>query len=327
MARYTSNNIKGACGAFLGLVFFLIAPVGAFADDLLYSAPFPQTGIYSNLVNDVFVSPYCQYFGDTRYGACQYFTSMQFTGIDAYNVSKISVILSEEIGGYEKLSICLTDNNCSGGIVATSEITEIPSIAGTGYTITDDYAETIDFIFDTSSQLSSTTVYYLRFENGVANHVVSPYDNDGNSIPLFSIFGAGQAPFISPTLYFDTIQNNFATSSPAFCAGLTCGITDLSGCFKDAVCWAFVPSTGSIPPWGALGSEISKKPPFGYIGAFNAGLAGVSIDGVTGNFSFMTQNTFDDFDLLFSPLRDGLAWLLWFCGLAWLYNRIKNITV
>jgi len=108
------------------------------------------------------------------------------------------------------------------------------------------------------------------------------------------------------------------------CNTAQCSISDISGCFKKALCWAFIPAMNDLPPWQSIGDKIGKKPPFGYISALNSGLQGLNADGSPA-FTLMDSATRDDFAPIFDPIRDGLLWILWLACAVWLYNRSKQI--
>jgi len=110
------------------------------------------------------------------------------------------------------------------------------------------------------------------------------------------------------------------------CNGLTCSISDPTGCIKQGLCWAFIPQTSQMPNWGLLSGAVGKKPPFGYIAAMNSGLSGITGNGSPA-YTLMDQTTKDDFSPVFGPIRAALAWIFFFAGAIWLYNRSKHIQV
>jgi hypothetical protein len=110
------------------------------------------------------------------------------------------------------------------------------------------------------------------------------------------------------------------------CNASTCAISDITGCTKIAMCWAFVPLSDSMPDWMGLYSTIGKKPPYGYISVLTSGLAGLDSTS-TSSLIIMSSTTVSRFSGVFSPIRAGMATLLWLVGCVWLLNRVKNIQV
>jgi hypothetical protein len=131
---------------------------------------------------------------------------------------------------------------------------------------------------------------------------------------------------VNVTLPTFTSNNGFTTTTPAVCATSVCSISDLSGCIKEGICWAFVPPTGSTPDWNDLKIAVQNKPPFGYVSALTAGIAGINASD-TPAYVIMSSQTKTDFSGLFDPIRNAITVIIYFAGLVWLYIRAKNLTV
>ena len=374
MIDYTTNKLKGACGAILGLVFFLIAPFGAFASGtetggviIGHTLSFvPQGGITSG--DDVGF-----YSGATYSGASLVTCSpISYYGGVSNGVVSVDLDLFKLLFSYTGTSLyvatfpyvypssnCVRDvnnelfihtlfdgstftmatppqnaisiNNPYDGYITTATTTSV-DISWTAST-TDDYILTVispvgDCNPVESLQSSTIKTGSMSFTCPV----------DSTPTPLQAFLATVDFPLLESnkvTVYKQAYVDAFGyPATTTFdvmavdgCKNATCSIMDISGCFKTAMCWAFVPPAGSVPPWNTLGEKVGKKPPFGYIKAFNAGLSGVTITGATNEYNLMTTQTKNDFGGIFNPLRLGLGWVFWFMGLAWLYNRAKNIQV
>lgn len=126
--------------------------------------------------------------------------------------------------------------------------------------------------------------------------------------PLGEIFGFD-------TTNFDDIQGLATT---------TCGITNLTGCFQNALVFAFYPSQSALQNFGNLIDEIETKPPFGYFTILTSSIE--DLDGsTTPAFILATENNI--YTNIFNPIRTGVTWLLWFVFGIWLYKRLTNIKI
>lgn len=107
-------------------------------------------------------------------------------------------------------------------------------------------------------------------------------------------------------------------------ATTTCSISNLSGCFQNALIFTFYPSPESLARFGTLQQELSTKPPFAYIGMLTD-----AMKNLTGNATpiFVLASEGNVTTNIFDPLKTGMTWLLWFVWGFWLYNRVKKMEI
>lgn len=102
----------------------------------------------------------------------------------------------------------------------------------------------------------------------------------------------------------------------------TCGITNLSGCFQNALVFAFVPDVDSFDKFISLKDDLIDKPPFGYFALLADGLSNITS---TSSPAFTLASEENITTNIFDPIKDGLTWLLWFAFGIWLYKRVKSM--
>jgi hypothetical protein len=107
-------------------------------------------------------------------------------------------------------------------------------------------------------------------------------------------------------------------------ATTTCSITNLSGCFQNALIFAFVPSVDSFDKFIELKDLVIKKPPFGYFALLVGGLTGIN---ATSSPAFTLASEDNITTNIFDPIKTGLTWLLWFAFGIWLYRRVKEMAL
>jgi hypothetical protein len=108
---------------------------------------------------------------------------------------------------------------------------------------------------------------------------------------------------------------------------------DSGNWFYDAVCAAvgylFYPSDEQQESlgdtYGFLTSSISSKPPLGYFDAITIALD--NINGGTSTISLMSASNTAAFSGVFTPLKTGLTWILWFLFGFWIFHRIRLMTI
>lgn len=134
------------------------------------------------------------------------------------------------------------------------------------------------------------------------------FGSSTNAITFEQIYGA------STSNPFDVSQ--VSTSS-------ACSITDLTGCFKNALVWSLYPNMSVISAEiQNLKGAIQNKPPFGYFKILQDNMNNLNASG-TAVFNILVPYVIQV--NIFTPLRTGLTAILWFVGGVWLYNRIKHI--
>ncbi len=107
-------------------------------------------------------------------------------------------------------------------------------------------------------------------------------------------------------------------------ATTTCSITNLSGCFQNALVFAFVPAESSFDRFITLKDQLVNKPPFGYFALLASGLSGLNSTS-TPAFALATEDNI--VTTIFDPIKTGLSWLLWVFFGVWLYKRVIAIAL
>jgi hypothetical protein len=121
------------------------------------------------------------------------------------------------------------------------------------------------------------------------------------------------------------IDSTTAPNSTSTDQVITCDETD--GLFANSLCnlgvYLFQPEAGAFDNYKGLWETISKKPPFGYFtaiqGSFNSLNASTS--------AYTIEDTTAINGSIFTPLKNGVAFLLWFAFGMWIFNRFRHITL
>lgn len=125
------------------------------------------------------------------------------------------------------------------------------------------------------------------------------------------------SPFSSPVSF--NVVSDPTTGSTGY---TTCSITDLAGCFQNALVYLFYPSSASLNQFNGLYNEFVDKPPFGYIVAIQNALKGIN-DTSTSIFTLQSMPILNTY--IFNPIYIALEWVLWVAFAFVLYHRLKNI--
>lgn len=142
------------------------------------------------------------------------------------------------------------------------------------------------------------------------------FTRPGFFIDEYSILHAGSNYFWAGRFTIDsTVQDIYE-------AYTTCSITDLAGCFQNAIVFLFYPSASSLNDFSNLYDAVKNKPPFGYISAVQTALQGIN-DTETGVFTLETMPILDTY--IFTPMRTALIWIMWLAFIFMFYHRLKNI--
>jgi hypothetical protein len=132
--------------------------------------------------------------------------------------------------------------------------------------------------------------------------------------------------YTAPTRYTGTPVGGVAPTSTSTDLNITCD--DTSGLFQSSLCnlavYLFKPSDDIFNNFANLWITISAKPPLGYfMQSKNA------VDSI--NTSTSSAFTFEDVSALnttvFTPLKNGVALLLWFSFGMFIFNRFRHIQI
>jgi hypothetical protein len=103
-----------------------------------------------------------------------------------------------------------------------------------------------------------------------------------------------------------------------------CSITSLTGCFKNALIWAFYPTKDGVEQYYSFISLIENKAPIGYFFMARDSIQGLNKDGTPStNITIPYSIKY----YIFSPFDIGIAGILWFFFLFNFYKRLKFITI
>jgi hypothetical protein len=112
-----------------------------------------------------------------------------------------------------------------------------------------------------------------------------------------------------------------STTSRNGLATTTCSVTQIGGCFQNALAFLFYPSPDVLGQFQFLWQIVKAKPPFGYVTQTISALGTLNASSTPA----FTIPTLPLMDQIFTPLRTALAGLLWLLfGIAF-YHRLKHI--
>lgn len=232
-------------------------------------------------------------------------------------------------------------------ILASSTITTTYSNSNADYTniqykMYDNFTNTTKIIYvpvSISTTLSTSTLTNFcsasnfNCNNGDTYQLSARFSNSDGSI-LSSYF-----PTYYYLAYIAYIPTPTATTSviiigTGFDTGTTtidvntmytdCGLTNLGGCFQNALVWAFVPSSGAISNYYTFTSSMNTKAPMGYFQVVKNNLNNLNS---TSSPAFVVVIPEHIKQYFFSPFDLGIAGILWFFFAINFYKRLKHITV
>jgi hypothetical protein len=102
-----------------------------------------------------------------------------------------------------------------------------------------------------------------------------------------------------------------------------CGISNLGGCFTNALSFTFAPNPGTFDRFTGLYTEIENKPPFGYVTKIKNALAGVGASTTPafdfGNIPFIAT--------IFEPFKLLMITGLWIIYALFLMGRLDKLDI
>ena len=133
--------------------------------------------------------------------------------------------------------------------------------------------------------------------------------------PITFALDNGTFPLIGFQVGSTTSRNGLATT--------TCSITQIGGCFQNALAFLFYPSPNALDGYATIWQNIKNKPPFGYVTITIASLGGFGASS-TPAFSFPVLPLMDT---IFTPLRTGIGALLWLLFGVMFYKRLRHLDI
>ena len=168
----------------------------------------------------------------------------------------------------------------------------------------------------------------------ISGHVYSPGAFLSNSVTGASLSapnsacGAGAT---APWCQFSVESNplgaslgftDFTPSSTMALATSTCSISNITGCFQNAVVWAFFPSQQMLTQVAQGGSAVKNKPPFGYLFVNIAAIQALNASG-TPPIALVAMAPITQY--IFQPADTGIASIIFFVFGVWFFLRVRHI--
>ena len=135
--------------------------------------------------------------------------------------------------------------------------------------------------------------------------------------PYYVLYGGSALnelfPIYSDSVFFSTLSTS------------TCTVFNISGCFQNALLWAFYPPTGVFNGILSLKDLIAKKPPFGYFDSAKDQIAALGTT-TTPAFSLTAVSGINTY--IFGPIDAGLAAIWWaIVGIWFFFHRARHIDI
>lgn len=125
------------------------------------------------------------------------------------------------------------------------------------------------------------------------------------------------SPLTSP-VNFNVVTNPAGGGDTGY---TTCSITDLAGCFQNAIVYLFYPSQTSLSQFTEVMNTIKTKPPIGYISGIITAIGSFDLN-ATPTLTFATFTPLNTY--VFTPFRTGLVWVLWVIFAFLLFKRFQQ---
>jgi len=103
-----------------------------------------------------------------------------------------------------------------------------------------------------------------------------------------------------------------------------CSITDITGCFKNAVVWAFYPSSASLEIYTTFIGLLQQKSPVGYFFVIKNAITGLNASS-TPAFNITIPVHLKTY--IFDPVDIAIASILWVFFVFAFYKRLKHLTI
>jgi len=132
----------------------------------------------------------------------------------------------------------------------------------------------------------------------------------------------GQAKFAVVSNPLPGIIGTTSLANVYSLATSTCDFGNISGCFQNAIVWAFYPSRSTLDLLANAGQSVKNKPPFGYLFVNVAAIQALNASG-TAPVALAASAPITLY--IFSPLDTGLASLFFFFFGVWLFQRVRHI--
>ena len=218
----------------------------------------------------------------------------------------------------------------------TSGIYERLLVYQTGL-ITDSYSDLLLDITATTTGYFSRTFDYRSIQTSTATttQIIA-----GSSTINAFIYQYNNAYFVEPfglpnPLYRTLLVSTSTNLSTATGTLITirdilaypeyeCAITSLTGCFKNALIWAFYPDQTLYDNFNDFSTTLKTKAPFGYFSQVVTSVNGITATTTPTVFIVIPAHIKSVF---FTPFDTKIAGILWVMFLFGFYKRLKHITI
>ena len=123
------------------------------------------------------------------------------------------------------------------------------------------------------------------------------------------------------------LPSTFGTSTTAAAFGLatsSCSILNPTGCFQNAISWAFYPSGDILQMLAQDGQQLKTRPPLGYI--FST-VGALQLLAASGTPAFALTEDWPIMHYIFSPFVTLLSTAVWFLFAVGLFHRTRKIEI
>jgi len=169
----------------------------------------------------------------------------------------------------------------------------------------------------TAPFIADTTLFATIYE----------YNNNYSADPFTGIFDSRYKTLLVATTTTITALTgiNIASTTGLFVyPEYECSITSITGCFKNALIWAFYPTQQGVEQYYSFIALIEKKAPIGYFFISRDAIQGLNKDS-TPNTSINIPNSIRQY--IFNPFDLAISGILWLFFLFNFYKRLKFITI
>lgn len=181
-------------------------------------------------------------------------------------------------------------------------------------------------VYDGDAVVSTTTI--LR--SGGAYQLQAFILNSSTGAVMFSDSTASGANNLG-NANFSVVSNPFpgyiGTTSPEAAYSLatsTCTVFNPSGCFQNAIVWAFYPNPSILQLIAQDGDTIKTRPPAGWLFVNIAVLQNL---GATSSAQFALVEDWPIMHYIFQPFATALAGVIWFLFAVWFFMHVRHINL
>jgi len=104
----------------------------------------------------------------------------------------------------------------------------------------------------------------------------------------------------------------------------TCDTLDIACYIKNSLTYLFIPNFSAFDRYTDLKNTLEVKPPFGYITGIYTSLGTLTN---SNNPAFTLESVSSINDLIFTPMRTALVWILWFAFAFVLFLRFRDLQI